>query len=114
MCVCPSVFCPALYVCIHRGQLLLAIEALRSRAGRRFDYIVIETSGMADPGPVAAELWVDEALESPVRLDGIVTVVDAQHIAQQLVRTCRYIHIYEHQHTYKHTYVQIGWCDLFA
>ena len=52
---------------------------------KHFDYILVETSGMADPGPVAAAFWVDDALESPLRLDGIITVVDAKHIALRLV-----------------------------
>jgi hypothetical protein len=40
----------------------------------RFDHILLETTGLANPGPVAAVLWVDDQLESPVRLDSIVTV----------------------------------------
>eukprot|EP00835_Amoeboradix_gromovi_P006588 NODE_805_length_4084_cov_0.520703.p3 type:complete len:125 gc:universal NODE_805_length_4084_cov_0.520703:3564-3190(-) len=44
---------------------------------RPIDCIILETTGIADPGPIANDLWVDEALESSVRLDGIVTVVDA-------------------------------------
>jgi len=51
----------------------------------KFDYILVETSGMADPGPVAGEFWVDEELESPLRLDGIVVVVDVKHILRHLV-----------------------------
>jgi G3E family GTPase len=40
----------------------------------RFDHIILETTGLANPGPVAAVLWVDDQLESPVHLDSIVTV----------------------------------------
>jgi G3E family GTPase len=48
---------------------------------------LLETTGLANPGPVAAVLWVDDQLESPVRLDSIVTVVDARNIRQQLADT---------------------------
>jgi G3E family GTPase len=48
------------------------------------DHILLETTGLADPGPVAAMLWVDEELESPVRLDSVVTVVDARNLGRQL------------------------------
>ncbi|EFJ50457.1 hypothetical protein VOLCADRAFT_88817 [Volvox carteri f. nagariensis] len=44
-----------------------------SRRRRRFDYILIETSGLANPGPIATALWTDAELESRVRLDGVVT-----------------------------------------
>ena len=40
----------------------------------RFDHILLETTGLANPGPVASILWVDDQLESPVRLDSIITV----------------------------------------
>jgi G3E family GTPase len=44
----------------------------------------LETTGLADPGPIASMFWLDEALESNVKLDGIVTVVDAKHIQTYL------------------------------
>ncbi|CAD7701679.1 unnamed protein product [Ostreobium quekettii] len=50
----------------------------------KFDNIVIETTGLANPGPVATALWTDEELEAGVCLDAIVTVVDAKHIRRQL------------------------------
>lgn len=49
-----------------------------------FDYIIIETTGLANPGPVAEALWTDAELESMVCLDAIVTVVDAKHIMRHL------------------------------
>ena len=49
-----------------------------------FDYILIETTGLANPGPVAAALWTDDDLEAGVQLDSIVTVVDAINIDKQL------------------------------
>jgi G3E family GTPase len=53
---------------------------LRAPGPRRFDHIVIEASGLADPGPVAAALWVDAALDTALRLDAILTVVDAYNL----------------------------------
>ena len=50
----------------------------------RFDYILIETTGLANPGPVAASLWTDTELESAIRLDSIITVVDAKNITRHL------------------------------
>lgn len=50
----------------------------------RFDYIIIETTGLANPGPVAASLWTDAELECGVQLDGIITVVDARNVQRQL------------------------------
>jgi hypothetical protein len=50
----------------------------------RFDYIMIETTGLADPGPVAQTFFVDDEMQRKLALDGIVTVVDALHIWQHL------------------------------
>lgn len=50
----------------------------------KFDYIIIETTGLADPAPVAQTFFVDEALQHHLKLDAIVTVVDAKHIHQHL------------------------------
>ncbi|XP_062509542.1 zinc-regulated GTPase metalloprotein activator 1A-like isoform X2 [Corticium candelabrum] len=50
----------------------------------RFDYIVLETTGLADPGPIAAMFWLDEGLGSELYIDGIVTLVDAKHGLQCL------------------------------
>jgi G3E family GTPase len=78
--------------CEVRDELPFAIERLMEAKGR-FNHVLIETTGMADPGPVAASLWLDDALESPLQLDGIVTVVDAQHGPRHLdtVESCRQI-----------------------
>ena len=51
------------------------------------DYILIEASGMANPGPIASVFWLDDALESRLKLDGIVTLVDGVHILDQLKST---------------------------
>ena len=45
-----------------------------------FDYILLETSGLADPGNIAPLFWVDDGLGSTIYLDGIVTVVDAKNV----------------------------------
>ena len=71
--------------CSVKSDLLATLEVLVQRKSE-FDYVLIETSGLADPGPVASCLWVDEELESQLRLDGIVTVVDAKHIGRHLRR----------------------------
>jgi G3E family GTPase len=62
--------------CTVRSELVRGLEALLRL--RRFDAVVLECSGVADPGALAALLWVDDALESAIALDAIVTVVDAK------------------------------------
>lgn len=49
-----------------------------------FDYILLETSGLADPGNIAPLFWVDDGLGSTIYLDGIVTLVDAKNIRRSL------------------------------
>ena len=56
-----------------------AIESLMQRRGA-FDYILLETTGLADPGNLAPIFWVDDGLGSSIYLDGIVTLVDAKNI----------------------------------
>ncbi|CDG85643.1 CobW family GTP-binding protein [Janthinobacterium agaricidamnosum] len=73
--------------CTVRGDLIVALtELARKRdAGQlAFDRIVIETTGLANPGPVAQTFFVDEAVGSHYMLDAIITVVDARHSMQQL------------------------------
>ena len=53
----------------------------------KFDYVLVETTGLADPGPVAQTFFMDEEISSEFTLDGIVTLVDAAHIDQQLGRS---------------------------
>jgi G3E family GTPase len=62
------------------------VKILKSLMGRRekFDHILVETSGLADPQPVAATFFVDDEVARRVTLDGIVTLVDAKHIGQHL------------------------------
>ncbi|MFO0773180.1 MAG: GTP-binding protein [Nitrospiraceae bacterium] len=65
--------------CTVRGDLIRIIGNLLKRKDR-FDYMVIETTGLADPAPVAQTFFVDEEMKRRLALDGIVTVVDAKHI----------------------------------
>ena len=67
--------------CTVRGDLIRILNQL-SKKKDRFDYVLIETTGMADPAPVAQTFFVDEDVKKNFRLDGIVTVVDALHIKQ--------------------------------
>lgn len=67
--------------CTVRGDLIRILNQL-SRKKDRFDYVLIETTGLADPAPVAQTFFVDEDIKKNFRLDGIVTVVDALHIKQ--------------------------------
>jgi G3E family GTPase len=69
--------------CTVRGDLIRILGNLMKRKDR-FDYILIETTGLADPGPVAQTFFVDNEMQSRMQLDGIVTVVDAKHIWQHL------------------------------
>ncbi|KXJ92283.1 CobW/HypB/UreG, nucleotide-binding domain-domain-containing protein [Microdochium bolleyi] len=60
-----------------------AIESLMEKKGK-FDYILLETTGLADPGNLAPLFWVDDGLASTIYLDGIVTLVDAKNIIRSL------------------------------
>ncbi len=61
------------------------MESLVERqSDSRFDYILLETTGVADPGNIAPMFWMDEGLGSSLYLDGIVTVVDAKNILKSL------------------------------
>ncbi len=71
--------------CTVRGDLIRVLGQLRKRR-ERFDYILVETTGLADPGPVAQTFFADEDLREDFRLDAIVALVDARHIAEQLGR----------------------------
>ncbi len=74
--------------CTVRGDLirilngLMRRQALSGKGG--FDAIVIETTGLADPGPVAQTFFVDEEVKAKTRLDSVTTVVDAKHVLLRL------------------------------
>lgn len=64
--------------CSAKDAGVRALEQLVRRRGQ-FDYLLLETTGLADPAPLARMFWLDDALGSCIRLDGIVCVVDARH-----------------------------------
>jgi G3E family GTPase len=69
--------------CTVRGDLIRIIGALMRRS-KKFDGIIIETTGLANPAPVAQTFFVDEGIRAKARLDAIITVVDAKNIGAQL------------------------------
>lgn len=69
--------------CTVKDSGVVAIENLMKHRGK-FDYILLETAGVADPGPIANMFWLDEALKSNIYLDGVVTVVDGSNIVRSL------------------------------
>ena len=72
--------------CTVRGDLIRVLGNLMKRRDK-FDYVLVETTGLADPGPVAQTFFMDDELREEFSLDGIVTLVDAAHIEQQLGRS---------------------------
>ncbi|MBK9171117.1 MAG: GTP-binding protein [Bryobacterales bacterium] len=69
--------------CTVRGDLIRILGNLMKRKDA-FDYIMIETTGLADPAPVAQTFFVDDEMRQKLALDGIVTLVDAKHIWQHI------------------------------
>ncbi|BDX33468.1 cobalamin biosynthesis protein CobW [Mycobacterium antarcticum] len=69
--------------CTVRGDLIRILGALMRRRDR-FDHILIETTGLADPAPVAQTFFVDDEIRDQLRLDAIITVVDAAHVLDHL------------------------------
>lgn len=67
--------------CTVRGDL---IEFLKRLTSKKLDLVIIETTGLADPAPVAQTFFVDDDVSAAYSLDAIVTVVDAKHIVQHL------------------------------
>ncbi|KAL4968600.1 CobW family GTP-binding protein [Aspergillus stella-maris] len=100
--------------CSVKDSGVMAIESLMERRGT-FDYILLETTGLADPGNIAPIFWVDDNLGSSIYLDGIVTLVDAKNIlklldepsAEEVVpddddnnkKTQEHDHDHDHSHT---------------
>ncbi|MBE7185626.1 MAG: GTP-binding protein [Methylobacterium mesophilicum] len=69
--------------CTVRGDLVRVVEGLMRRPGR-FDAIVVETTGLADPAPVAQTFFMDEDVRAKTRLDAVVALVDAKHLPLRL------------------------------
>lgn len=72
--------------CTVKDSLIETLESLIERK-RELDYIIIECSGMANPGPIASIFWLDDTLESRLTLDGVITCVDAKNLGTQLRET---------------------------
>ena len=69
--------------CTVRGDLTEVLDRMYERI-KDFDGVLIETTGLADPAPVAQTFFVEEKVSSRYKLDGIITVVDAKHVIQHL------------------------------
>ena len=72
--------------CTVRGDLIRVLGNLMKRRDK-FDYVLVETTGLADPGPVAQTFFMDDEIRHEFTLDGIVTLVDSGHINQQIGRS---------------------------
>ena len=69
--------------CTVRGDLIRILDGLMKRKGR-FDAIIVETTGLADPAPVAQTFFVDQDVQDEARLDAVVTVADAKWLSERL------------------------------
>ncbi len=69
--------------CTVRGDLIRIIEGLMKRRGK-FDAIIVETTGLADPAPVAQTFFIDQDVSDKARLDAVVTVADAKWLIERL------------------------------
>jgi len=73
--------------CSVRGEFAAALEALLDRLARgevAFERLIVETTGLADPGPIIQTFFIEARLRDALRLDAIITLADCQHIARQL------------------------------
>lgn len=66
--------------CTVKDNGVLAIEQLIERSKGSIDYILLETTGIADPAPIAKMFWLDDALSSNVYIDSVITVLDSENI----------------------------------
>ncbi|MCB1537865.1 MAG: GTP-binding protein [Rhodospirillales bacterium] len=70
--------------CTVRGDLIRIIAGLMRRGLDKFDGIIVETTGLADPAPVAQTFFMDEDVRKVTRLDAVITVIDAKHLRARL------------------------------
>lgn len=89
--------------CTARTDLIEILHSLLERR-ERFDRVLVETSGMADPNPVAQTFFVDEEIARHFRLDAIVTLVDAKHV-------CGHLDEVQHDGIGDHVVDQIAFAD---
>ncbi|KAK2754194.1 cobW domain-containing protein [Colletotrichum kahawae] len=96
-----------------------AIESLMEKKGA-FDYILLETTGLADPGNLVPLFWVDDGLGSTIYLDGIVTLVDAKNILHSLDDPSGKIELEDQEDDHGHgplmttAHVQISHADVIV
>merc|ERR550514_1900810 len=69
--------------CTVRGDLVVALKKLHGKIAS-FDAVLIETTGLADPAPVAQTFFVDDDIEALFKLDGIIAVTDSKHILARI------------------------------
>jgi G3E family GTPase len=72
--------------CTVRGDLIRTLHTLLAHR-QRFDAVIVETTGLADPGPVAQTFFIDPVLRERTRLDAVVTVVDSHHVLERLAES---------------------------
>lgn len=84
--------------CTVRGDLIRILGKLAQKKNK-FDYVIIETTGMADPSPVAQTFYLDSEVQEHYRLDGVITLVDSKHV---------HLHIDESEECRE----QIGFADV--
>merc|ERR1719353_680014 len=70
--------------CTVRGDLAEVLKGSLAKRISSFDAVIIETTGLADPAPVAQTFFADEEVKKIYELDGIITVVDAKHCIEHL------------------------------
>ncbi|CAI9096482.1 OLC1v1032643C1 [Oldenlandia corymbosa var. corymbosa] len=90
--------------CTVKHSLVQALEQLVQRK-ERLDHILLETTGLANPAPLASVLWLDDQLESSVKLDSIITVVDAKNLPYQLK-------MQRDSSSFPEAYLQIAFADV--
>ncbi|KAK3042317.1 hypothetical protein RJ639_002363 [Escallonia herrerae] len=90
--------------CTVKHSLVQALEQLVERKDR-LDHILLETTGLANPAPLASVLWLDDQLESAVKLDSIITVVDAKNLRYQLKR-------HNDSSSFNEAFLQIAFADV--
>ncbi|KAL5987364.1 hypothetical protein ACLOJK_038529 [Asimina triloba] len=98
--------------CTVKHSLVQALEQLIQRKEsalmlgcHRLDHILLETTGLANPAPLASVLWLDDQLESSVKLDSIITVVDAKNLRSQLAE-------HRDRASFPEAFLQIAFADL--
>ncbi|KAF7123577.1 hypothetical protein RHSIM_Rhsim12G0135500 [Rhododendron simsii] len=84
---------------------LVETEEREEKVKARLDHILLETTGLANPAPLASVLWLDDQLESEVKLDSIITVADAKNLRYQLQR-------HQDSSSFPEAFSQIAFADV--